>query len=71
MHSPQREEYRRRLNDLRRYNNDKMKKLEMVGKMFNKRRNRTGILLNKSKDIGVLEWIIDLDNAKVPHRHYD
>jgi hypothetical protein len=70
-HSPQREEYRKRLNELRRYNSEKQKKLGMVGKMYSKRRNRAGILVNRNKEVSVLEWVINLENSKVPYSHQD
>jgi len=38
--------------------------MEKVGKMFNRRRNRDGILTNKRKDITVLDWYFNLENEK-------
>jgi hypothetical protein len=38
--------------------------MEMVGKMFNKRKNRAGILVNRRKDVTVLDWCFNLDNEK-------
>ena len=43
----------------------------MVGKMYSKRRNRAGILVSRGKEISVLEWLINLDNLKVPYSHQD
>lgn len=43
----------------------------MVGKMYSKRRNRAGILVNKNKEISVLEWVINLDNSKIPYNYHD
>lgn len=70
-HSPQREEYRKRLNEVRRYNLERQKKLDMVGRMYTKRRNRAGILVSRGKDVSVLEWVINLDNSKVPYNYLD
>lgn len=41
------------------------KKLQMVGKMSSKRRNRPGILINKRKDVTILDWYEDLEDNKV------
>lgn len=38
--------------------------MEKVGKMFNRRRNRDGILTNRRKDITVLDWYFNLENEK-------
>lgn len=39
--------------------------------MYNKRRNRAGILLNKTREVSVLEWYINLDNQKVSYSYHD
>lgn len=50
--------------ELRQVNKEKERKMEKVGKMFNRRRNRDGILTNKRKDITVLDWYFNLENEK-------
>ena len=39
--------------------------------MFNKRKNRTGILQTRRRDVSILDWYFDLDNNKVNFQYYD
>ncbi len=36
----------------------------MVGRIFNKRRNKVGILVNKRRDVNLLDWYYNLDGDK-------
>ena len=36
--------------------------MEMIGKMFNKRKNRPGILMNRKREANVLDWYFNLEN---------
>ena len=38
--------------------------METVGKMFNKRKNRAGILMNRKRDATVLDWYFNIENEK-------
>ena len=38
--------------------------MQKVGKMFNRRRNRDGILTNRKRDVTVLDWYFNLENEK-------
>ena len=39
--------------------------MDMVGNMLNKKKHRQGILVNKCRDLCMVEWMIDLENNKV------
>lgn len=39
--------------------------------MFNKRKNRAGILLNKRRDINLLDWYFDFDGNRESYSYQD
>jgi hypothetical protein len=44
------------LQELRRYSQEKQKKQDRAGNMFNKRRQKAGILNTKNKEIVIVDW---------------
>lgn len=43
----------------------------MVGRMFNKRKNRLGILVNKRRQVTLLNWYFNSDGDKVNYNFQD
>lgn len=39
--------------------------------MYGKRRNRAGILVSRSKEVSLLELVINSDNSKIPSSYQD
>lgn len=50
---------------------EREKKLEMVGRMINKRKNRAGILVNRRRDVTLLDWYFDADGNRVKFTFQD
>lgn len=50
---------------------ERERKLEMVGRMFNKRKNRAGILVNKRRDVTLLDWYFDTEGNRIKFAFQD
>ncbi len=43
----------------------------MVGKMFNKRKNRAGILVSRYRDLNVMDWYINIEGNRDAIKYLD
>ena len=43
----------------------------MVGKMFNKRKNRAGILANRYRDLNISDWYFNIEGNRVSIKYID
>lgn len=43
----------------------------MVGKMFNKRKNRAGILVSRYRDLSVMDWYFNIEGNRAPIKYLD
>ena len=59
-YSPLREDYARRIDDLRKIDNDRKRRLNRAGNLSNKKRNKKGILKGMATNINVVDWYEDI-----------